>query len=98
MCLGIPGQIISISDATKKLGMIDVSGVQREVDLACIMPEDGNIDALIGEWALVHVGFAMSRIDEEEAAKTMEVLLMLGEAQEEIEAMRRSQLAMEKNG
>tara|TARA_R110000822_G_scaffold309790_1_gene440221 strand:- start:4657 stop:5031 length:375 start_codon:yes stop_codon:yes gene_type:complete len=98
MCLGIPGQIISISDATKKLGMIDVSGVQREVNLACIMPEDGNIDALIGEWALVHVGFAMSRIDEEEAAKTMEVLLMLGEAQEEIEAMRRSQLAMEKNG
>ena len=93
MCLGIPGQIISISDATKKLGMIDVSGVQREVNLACIMPEDGNIDALIGEW-----GFAMSRIDEEEAAKTMEVLLMLGEAQEEIEAMRRSQLAMEKNG
>lgn len=98
MCLGIPGQIISISDATKKLGMIDVSGVQREVNLACIMPEDGNIDALIGEWALVHVGFAMSRIDEEEAAKTMEVLLMLGEAQEEIDAMRRSQLAMEKNG
>ena len=98
MCLGIPGQIISISDATKKLGMIDVSGVQREVNLACIMPEDGNIDALIGEWALVHVGFALSRIDEEEAAKTMEVLLMLGEAQEEIEAMRRSQLAMEKNG
>ena len=98
MCLGIPGQIISISDATKKLGMIDVSGVQREVNLACIMPEDGNIDALIGEWALVYVGFAMSRIDEEEAAKTMEVLLMLGEAQEEIEAMRRSQLAMEKNG
>ena len=98
MCLGIPGQIISISDATKKLGMIDVSGVQREVNLACIMPEDGNIDALIGEWALVHVGFAMSRIDEEEAAKTMEVLLMLGEAQEEIEAMRRSQLALEKNG
>ena len=46
----------------------------------------------------MHVGFAMSRIDEEEAAKTMEVLLMLGEAQEEIEAMRRSQLAMEKNG
>ena len=95
MCLGIPGQIISISDATKKLGMVDVSGVQREVNLVCIMPKDGNIDALVGEWALIHVGFAMSRIDEAEAAKTMEVLLMLGEAQDEIEAMRRSQLAME---
>ena len=94
MCLGIPGQIISISDPIKKLGMIDVSGVQRQVNLACIMPEDGNIDSLIGEWALIHVGFAMSRIDEAEAAKTMEVLLMLGEAQEEIEALRRSQSAL----
>tara|TARA_R100001244_G_scaffold6593_24_gene8189 strand:+ start:60189 stop:60485 length:297 start_codon:yes stop_codon:yes gene_type:complete len=94
MCLGIPGQIISISDSTKKLGIIDVSGVQREVNLACIMPKDGNIDTLIGEWALIHVGFAMSRIDEAEAAKTMEVLVMLGEAQEEIEAMRRSQSAL----
>ena len=94
MCLGIPGQIISISDPIKKLGMIDVSGVQRQVNLACSMPEDGNIDSLIGEWALIHVGFAMSRIDEAEAAKTMEVLLMLGEAQEEIEAMRRSQSAL----
>lgn len=94
MCLGIPGQIVSVSDPERKLGVVDVSGVKREVNLACIAPEDGNLESLIGEWTLVHVGFAMSKIDAEEAAKTMEVLIMLGEAQEEIDAMRRSELAM----
>jgi hydrogenase expression/formation protein HypC len=63
--------------------------VRREVNVACIAG-DGPLEALIGAWALIHVGFAMSRIDEEEAAKTLEVLHMLGEAQAEIEAMRLS--------
>lgn len=94
MCLGIPGQIVEISDAEKKLGMVDVSGVKREVNLACIV-NDEPLENLIGVWTLVHVGFAMSRINEEEAAKTMEVLQMLGEAQEEIEAMRASQEMLE---
>ncbi|MAW81401.1 MAG: HypC/HybG/HupF family hydrogenase formation chaperone [Parvularcula sp.] len=95
MCLGIPGQIVSISDAEKKLAMVDVSGVQREINVACIMPEGGKVDDLIGAWALIHVGFAMSRIDEEEAAKTLEILMQLGEAQAEIEAMRDGKAAME---
>lgn len=95
MCLGIPGQIVEISDAEKKLGMVDVSGVKREVNLACIA-NDEPLENLLGVWTLVHVGFAMSRINEEEAAKTMEVLQMLGEAQEEIEAMRASQEMLEK--
>lgn len=90
MCLGIPGQIIEISDAERKLGLADVSGVRREVNLACIAG-DGPLEDLVGAWALIHVGFAMSRIDEEEAKKTMDVLRMLGEAQEEIEAMRLAQ-------
>lgn len=94
MCLGIPGQIVEISDAEKKLGMVDVSGVKREVNLACIV-NDEPLENLVGVWTLVHVGFAMSRINEEEAAKTMEVLQMLGEAQEEIEAMRASQEMLE---
>ena len=94
MCLGIPGQIVEISSAEKKLANADVSGVRREVNVACIAG-DGPVDDLIGAWALIHVGFAMSRINEEEAAKTMEVLKMLGEAQEEIEAMRESQKMME---
>lgn len=90
MCLGIPGQVVEISDATRKLGMVDVSGIKREVNLACIVNEDHTLDECVGDWVLVHVGFAMSRIDEKEAALTMEVLRELGEAQEEIEAMRLS--------
>lgn len=90
MCLGIPGQIVAISDAERKLGIADVSGVRREVNLACIAG-DGPLEDLVGAWTLIHVGFAMSRINEEEAKKTMDVLRMLGEAQEEIEAMRKSQ-------
>ncbi len=95
MCLGIPGQIVEISDATRKLALVDVSGVRREVNVACIA-EEGPIEDLIGTWTLIHVGFAMSRINEEEAAKTLEVLKMLGEAQEEIEAMRQSQEMLER--
>ncbi len=90
MCLGIPGQIVEISDATRKLAMVDVSGIKREVNLACIINEDHTLEDCIGDWVLVHVGFAMSRIDEKEAELTMQVLRELGEAQEEIEAMRLS--------
>ncbi len=96
MCLGIPGQIIEISDATRKLAIVDVSGVRREVNVACIAPTEGSLDTLIGAWTLVHVGFAMSWINEEEAAKTLEILHMLGEAQTEIEAMRESEAALAK--
>lgn len=90
MCLGIPGKITEISDATRKLAMVDISGVQREVNIACIVGDEP-LENLIGTWSLIHVGFAMSRIDETEAALTLGVLRQLGEAQEEIEAMRASE-------
>jgi len=90
MCLGIPGQIVEITDKTRKLAMVDVSGVKREINMACVVNEDHPIDECIGDWVLVHVGFAMSRINEEEAALTLKVLVELGEAQEEINAMRTS--------
>lgn len=92
MCLGIPGQIIEITDENRLMAMADVSGVRREVNVACIM--DGPLEALIGSWALIHVGFAMSPIDEEEAAKTLEALRGLGEAQETLEAMAQSDAAL----
>ena len=96
MCLGIPGQIVEISDASKRLALAEVSGVKREVNVVCIAGvDDEPLDDLVGTWVLIHVGFAMSRIDEEEAAKTLEVLKMLGEAQEEIEAMRASEAMLE---
>ncbi len=90
MCLGIPGQIVAISDVERKLAKVEISGVSREVNLAPIAPPDGDLESLVGAWTLVHVGFAMSRIDEEEAAKTLALLMELGEAQQELEAMRAS--------
>lgn len=90
MCLGIPGQIVEITDAERKLGMVDVSGVRRQVNLACIISDDHPISACVGDWVLVHVGFAMSRIDEREAAETLKILEQLGEVQQELAAMRAS--------
>jgi hydrogenase expression/formation protein HypC len=90
MCLGIPGRIVTIDDARKKLATVDVSGVRRQVNIACIVDETHPVDACLGDWVLVHVGFAMSRIDAAEAAQTLQILTELGEAQAEIEAMRLS--------
>jgi hydrogenase expression/formation protein HypC len=90
MCLGIPGRIVTIDDAARKLATVDVSGVRRQVNIACIVDEQHPPEACVGDWVLVHVGFAMSRIDEEEAAQTLKILTELGEAQEEIRAMRLS--------
>jgi len=85
MCLGIPGQITAITDPARFLGLASVSGVKREVSLAPVAT--GPLEDLLGQWALIHVGFAMSLIDEDEAQKTLEALYALGEAQAEIEAM-----------
>ncbi len=90
MCLGIPGRITEITDETRKLALVEISGVRRQVNLACIAPADAPLDSLVGQWTLVHVGFAMSLINEEEAAETLRVLTALGEAQEEIAAMKQS--------
>ena len=90
MCLGIPGQIVAITHADHKLAMVDVMGVRREINIACIVNDEHPVESCMGDWVLVHVGFAMSRIDEKEARLTLEVLQMLGEAQDEIEAMRAS--------
>jgi hydrogenase expression/formation protein HypC len=90
MCLGIPGQIIEIIDADNLLAKVDVAGVKRPVNIACIVSNEHPAEACIGDWVLVHVGFAMSIIDEEEALKTLALLEELGETQEEIYAMQNS--------
>lgn len=87
MCLGIPGQIVKITDSQRKLALVDVSGVQREVNVACVVEDGKAAEDCIGYWVLVHVGFAMSRIDEAEAAATLRVLNELGEVQQELAAM-----------
>lgn len=85
MCLGIPGQIIEITDPARQMALADISGVRREVSVAPVAPM--GLEGLIGQWALIHVGFAMSLIDADEAAKTLEALRALGEAQETLEAL-----------
>lgn len=74
MCLGIPGQILEISDAEQKLAVVDIGGVRRQVNIACIVDEDHPVEACVEDWVLVHVGFAMNRIDPEEAKMTLDLL------------------------
>jgi hydrogenase expression/formation protein HypC len=83
MCLGIPGQIVAISDGENMLGIVDVCGVRREIHLACIVDEVHSVESCVGDWVLVHVGFAMSRIDEAEAAATLALLAEFGEVEDE---------------
>jgi len=87
MCLGIPGQIVAIDDAAKKLATVTVAGIRRQVNIACIVDDEHPVERCVGDWVLVHVGFAMARIDEAEAAETLRILTELGEAQDEIAAM-----------
>jgi len=73
MCLGIPGRIVEIYDAGGlKMGKVDFGGVVREACLAYIP------DAQVGDYTVIHVGFAISRIDEEEAQRTLELFSEIG--------------------
>ena len=87
MCLGIPGKIVSISNADEDLALVDVGGIQRAVNISCIREPTDDINRHINSWVLVHVGFAMSVISESEANATLSVLAELGEMQEELVAM-----------
>lgn len=90
MCLGIPGQIVAITDPEYNLALVDVSGVRREVNMVCVTSDDHPLEACVGDWVLVHVGFAMSRIGEAEAAATLKLLEELGEMEQELMAMAES--------
>jgi hydrogenase expression/formation protein HypC len=75
MCLGIPGQVLEMPEAGGHLAKVDVAGVRRLINVE-LVKEDG---LAIGDWVLIHVGFAMSIIDEEEANSTFEGLQMMGQ-------------------
>jgi hydrogenase expression/formation protein HypC len=90
MCLGIPGLIVEVDDPARKLALVDVGGVRRRVNIACIVDDAHPAATCVGDWVLIHVGFAMSRIDAAEAARTLALLTELGQAQDEIEAIRAS--------
>ncbi|MBS0262917.1 MAG: HypC/HybG/HupF family hydrogenase formation chaperone [Planctomycetes bacterium] len=87
MCLGIPGQVVEITDASRKLALVDIGGVRRQVSLECVVEPEQPVDSCLGKWVLVHVGFAMSIIQETEAAATLKILAELGELQQELSAM-----------
>ncbi|BAZ67532.1 hydrogenase assembly chaperone HypC/HupF [Fischerella sp. NIES-4106] len=79
MCLGIPGQIIEITDQNNKLAIVNVAGVKRQINIACIVDDQHPPESCIGEWVLVHVGFAMNRINEKEAKETLQILQEIAE-------------------
>ena len=90
MCLGIPGQIKEFSDVHEHLARVEVSGVTRIINVGLL--EDEQLET--GDWVLIHVGFAMSKIDEAEAALALASLQLLGQSyDEELEAFWSSQLA-----
>lgn len=79
MCLAIPAKIVEITDAENSIAKVEVGGVRRGVNI-------GMLDSVeIGDYVLVHVGFAMSKIDEKEAEETLRLLQELGSYQEEFE-------------
>jgi hydrogenase expression/formation protein HypC len=85
MCLAIPGQIIEVVDEANHLAKVDVTGVKRTVNVGLL---DG---AAPGDWVLIHVGFALSKVDEEEAVATLELLRGMGEEYEqELEELKAS--------
>lgn len=88
MCLGIPGCIVRIDDSEDMLATVDICGVRRLINISCIVDDEHSVESCVGDWVLVHVGFAMSRIDAKEAAETLRILQELGEAQAELESMR----------
>ncbi len=81
MCLAIPGQIVEFCDPGRFLARVDVSGVRRVVNVALL--SGGEHGVQVGDWVLVHVGFAIAQIDEREALATRQLLEQLGQAYEQ---------------
>jgi hydrogenase expression/formation protein HypC len=89
MCLAIPGQVIEVVDDANRLAKVDVAGVQRTVNVGLL--DEGDAGAGPGDWVLVHVGFAISKVDEEEAMATLRLLEGMGaDFEQELEELKSS--------
>jgi hydrogenase expression/formation protein HypC len=89
VCLAIPGQIVEVVDEPNRLARVDVAGVRRTVNIGLLDGDDGG--AQPGDWVLIHVGFALSRVDEEEARATRRLLEQMGaEYEQELAELRAS--------
>jgi hydrogenase expression/formation protein HypC len=92
MCLAIPGQVLEIVDERNRLAKVDVAGVRRNVSVGLLDDEeDGGVAA--GDWVLIHVGFAIARVDEAEAEATLKLLGEMGaEYEQELEELKGSSI------
>ena len=91
MCLGIPGRIVEILDEDIYLAKAEVGGVRRNINIGLVHHDDERVEA--GDWVLIHVGFAMSKLNEAEAHSTLQALEEIGGAYEqELEELRTSQI------
>ncbi len=89
MCLAIPGLVLEVVDEERRLAKVDVAGVRRNVDVGLLDAEGDR--AVPGDWVLIHVGFAISKVDEEEARATLALLESMGEDYEqELEELKAS--------
>ncbi len=90
MCLAIPGQIIEFDDSENQIAKVDVVGVKRNINVGLLADGNGG-GANPGDWVLIHVGFALSKVDEEEAQATLRLLERMGaEYEQELEELRAS--------
>ncbi|MGI8863948.1 MAG: HypC/HybG/HupF family hydrogenase formation chaperone [Solirubrobacteraceae bacterium] len=89
MCLAIPGQVIELVDAANQIAKVDVVGVRRNINVSLLM--DDGVGAQPGDWVLIHVGFALSKVDEEEAHATLRLLEQMGaDYEQELEELKAS--------
>jgi hydrogenase expression/formation protein HypC len=85
MCLAIPGQIVQVVDGANRLAQVDVAGVKRTINIGLLD------DVAAGDWVLIHVGFALSKVDEQEALETRKLLEGMGaEYEQELEELKAS--------
>ena len=90
MCLAIPGQVIEFVDQDNQIAKVDVVGVRRNINVGLLADGNGG-GAVPGDWVLIHVGFALSKVDEEEAHATLSLLEKMGaEYEQELEELRAS--------
>ena len=91
MCLGIPGQVVEIIDEDIYLAKAEVGGVRRNINIGLVHHDEERIE--IGDWVLIHVGFAMSKLDEDEARSALRALEQIGAEYElELEELKASQI------
>jgi hydrogenase expression/formation protein HypC len=88
MCLAIPGQVVEVVDDVNRLATVEIAGVRRTVSLGLL---DGDDAAGPGDWVLIHVGFALAKVDAEEAAAQLKLLEAMGaEYEQELEELKES--------